>query len=333
MRGDSAATLKRPIATSGLPRGSSHESSYAVHRSAPEKGSGSPMPSVGSLRRPRDRKEQPRIVPVAVCGGLAERGIFRLGHGPILPRELEPPPVADRLGHVACGDRLHAREVGDRARELEHAMVGARREPQPGDRLLEQRLPGGSARQWRSTSFVPSSTLGLPCRASWRARAAATRSRTTALPSAGSSASSSAWGTAGTSMWISMRSRSGPEDSTPVARDLVGSTAASPAVMSEVAAGARIHRRDELEARGEVAFAQCARDRHASRLERLAQDLEHAAVELRQLVEEQDTPVRKRNLARPGVAATTDEREAGSRMVRGAERSLPPLLDLKASAR
>ena len=35
----------------------------------------------------------------------------------------------------------------------------------------------------------------------------------------------------------------------------------------------------------------------------IAQDLEHTTVEPRQLVEEEDTPVRKRNLARTGIAA------------------------------
>jgi len=123
-------------------------------------------------------------------------------------------------------------------------------------------------------------------------------------------ASSSAWGTAGTyDVDVdAVEERSG--DPAPIARDLVGSTAAPAAVMSEIAARARIHRRDELEPGGEVALAERARDRHPARLERFAKYFEHTAVELRELVEEQDAPVRKRNLPRPGVAAAPYEGEA-----------------------
>jgi len=41
-------------------------------------------------------------------------------------RDLQPPPITDRLGDVGRGDRVDAGKIGDRARELEHTVVGAR---------------------------------------------------------------------------------------------------------------------------------------------------------------------------------------------------------------
>src|SRR5438046_5228282 len=74
-----------------------------------------------------------------------------------------------------------------------------------------------------------------------------------------------------------------PGDATPVARDLVGRAAASAARVSEIAARAWIHRRDKLKARREARLARCARDVDAAGLERLAQNLEDTAVPFGQL--------------------------------------------------
>ena len=48
------------------------------------------------------------------------------------------PAVLNRLGHMGSTDRRHPRKVGNGARHLEYAMVGARGKSQPADRLLEQ---------------------------------------------------------------------------------------------------------------------------------------------------------------------------------------------------
>src|SRR6266581_9422219 len=55
-----------------------------------------------------------------------------------LERTLET-PVLDRFGDVGDGDRRLAREVGDGAGELQHPVVGARREMEPADSLSKQR--------------------------------------------------------------------------------------------------------------------------------------------------------------------------------------------------
>ena len=87
-----------------------------------------------------------------------------------------------------------------------------------------------------------------------------------------------------------------------------------------VAARTRIHRRDELELRRKLRLARRARDRDAARFERLAQHLEHVAVELRQLVEEQHAVMRERDLARPRIAAAADQRHRRRGVVRRAKR-------------
>ena len=83
-----------------------------------------------------------------------------------------------------------------------------------------------------------------------------------------------------------------------------------------MAAGARIHRSDELELRREIGLARRARDMDAATFERLAQGFEHAPIELGQLVEEQNALVRERDFARTRHAAATDERRGRRRVVR-----------------
>src|SRR2546429_8772421 len=55
-----------------------------------------------------------------------------------LERVLET-PVLDRFGDVGDGDRRFAGEVGYGARELQHPVVGARREMELADGLSQQR--------------------------------------------------------------------------------------------------------------------------------------------------------------------------------------------------
>jgi hypothetical protein len=75
------------------------------------------------------------------------------------------------------------------------------------------------------------------------------------------------------------------------------------------AAGAGIHRRDQLEARRELGLARCARHRHLAGFERLAQHLEHAAVPFRHLAFVNGLP---RILSRPHAPGAVRGRVGGS---------------------
>jgi len=85
--------------------------------------------------------------------------------------------------------------------------------------------------------------------------------------------------------------------SSAVARNRRFSTAAAARAIAGVAAGARIHGGDELETRREFALPRGTRDGDAAGLERLAERLERGALELGELVEEQDTVMGERDLA------------------------------------
>ena len=89
-------------------------------------------------------------------------------------------PVRERLGEVLDCDRVGPGQVGDRPRHLEHAIVGAGREPEPRRRPREELPPrrrqravaqrAGAASAARSRVRAP-----RPRRAHWRSRARATR--------------------------------------------------------------------------------------------------------------------------------------------------------------
>jgi hypothetical protein len=80
-----------------------------------------------------------------------------------------------------------------------------------------------------------------------------------------------------------------------IARDLIGRAAASRRRMAEITAGAGVHRRHQLEARRKSGPPRRARNGDVAGFQRLAQRLEHAAVEFRQFVEKQHTVVRQRD--------------------------------------
>src|SRR5436190_16316509 len=61
-----------------------------------------------------------------------------------------------------------------------------------------------------------------------------------------------------------------PRYAAAIAGDALRGAATAPAAVAAVAAGAGIHRRDELEARRELYLARSARDRHAAGFNRLA---------------------------------------------------------------
>src|SRR5690606_9747917 len=96
----------------------------------------------------------------------------------------------------------------------------------------------------------------------------------------------------------------GPRDAAAIACDLFSAAGAASRRIAGPAAGAGIHRRDELEARREIGLARGARAHDMTRFERFAQHLEHAAGPLGQLAEEQHAGVRERDPARARLRTT-----------------------------
>ena len=188
--------------------------------------------------------------------------------------------------------------------------------------------PGSSGVATRSSSSPSASALvRTPGRCSARpgpARAAATRRATSALPSAGGGRVRSAADTPGTSTCKidAVEQRAGDP------RLIIGGAARRAAAgergIAEVAAAARVHRRDQLDPRRKGHVGVGAGDADASGLERLAQRIEHRALEFRQLVEEQDAEVREADLARADAQAAADQRRHRGAVVRRAERPAAP---------
>ena len=107
-----------------------------------------------------------------------------------------------------------------------------------------------------------------------------------------------------------------PGELAAVAGDLVGRASAAPVRVAVVAAGAGVHRRDELEAGREFGPAGGAGDGDVAGFEGLAQGFEHAAVEFGEFVEEQHAVVRQADFAWARGAATAHQRRRGGRVVR-----------------
>jgi hypothetical protein len=121
-----------------------------------------------------------------------------------------------------------------------------------------------------------------------------------------------------------MRSISGPEIriwQSPAQRS-IAAAAAGEAGLKGIAAAAGIHRRNQHEARrvGDAMIG--AGDRDRAILERLAQRVEHARLELGQFVEEQHAMMGKRDLAGSCTDAAAGEGRHARRMMRAAERPL-----------
>ena len=85
-------------------------------------------------------------------------------------------------------------------------------------------------------------------------------------------------------------------------------------------ARARVHRGDQLEPRREDGRPAGPGDRHPPFLERLPERLEHVAIELGQLVEEEDALVGQRDLARRQARSAADHGGIRDRVVRRTER-------------
>ena len=95
---------------------------------------------------------------------------------------------------------------------------------------------------------------------------------------------------------------------------------AGEAGLARAAAAARVHGGDQHEARRIGDAVVGARDRDLAALERLAQRVEHARIELGEFVEKQHAAVRERDLARLGAQAAADQRRHAGRVMRRAER-------------
>ena len=99
-------------------------------------------------------------------------------------------------------------------------------------------------------------------------------------------------------------------------------TAARQCGIGEVAAAARVHRRDQLDPRREGDVGIGTRHADLAGLERLAQRIEHRALEFGKLVEEQHAEMRQADLARTHFQAAPDQGRHRRRMMRASER--PP---------
>ncbi len=191
----------------------------------------------------------------------------------------------------------------------------SRRSVRRGDRLDHVGRRGGVA----GDAIEPELAVAL---APGSSRAAATRSATSAEPSRGGGCSRSA---AGDRRHVDRQIEAveqRPRQPRLILGDAarIGAAAAGVAGFVGVAAAARVHRRDQLEAGGIDDAMVGAGDRHFAGLERLAQAVERLRVELGQFVEKQHAVMGERDLARPGVDAAADQRRHRRRMVRGAER-------------
>src|SRR5712692_9192486 len=202
-------------------------------------------------------------------------------------------PVLDRLGHVGDADGQFARKVGDRASELQNAVIRARGQVQPRDRLLQQRarLVLSDAESLHLSRAEPGVVLAL----AFELPSARPFDALPDLRRAFASACLHELVFAQRGHFdldidtIEQRSR----EPAAVARNLVGRAAALAAEMSQIPARARIHCADQLEARRILGLAGGARAGDAAGFERFAQRFEHPAVELRQLVQKQHAVVRK----------------------------------------
>ena len=108
-------------------------------------------------------------------------------------------------------------------------------------------------------------------------------------------------------------------------RLIIGGAARRPAAgqrrIAQMAAAARVHRRDQLDPRREGDMGVGAGDADAAGLERLAQRIEHRPLEFGQLVEEQHAQMREADLARAHPQPAADQRRHRRRVMRRAERA------------
>lgn len=83
-----------------------------------------------------------------------------------------------------------------------------------------------------------------------------------------------------------------------------------------MSAAAWVHRRDQLDARGKAHMRVGPRDADGAGLQRLAQRIEHRALELRQFIQEQHAQVGETHLPRPDAKAPAHQRGHRGRVMR-----------------
>lgn len=211
--------------------------------------------------------------------------------------------ILHRFGDVGWGDGDAAGQVGDAARDAQHAVVGARREVETGQRLFEQRGAGGVGLAVLVDLTVRQLSVGsalarqLP--RTRRADAGGDERRRFAV---GRILQVCCGQRGDFDLQIdAIEQRAGNPQA--VTRDLIGRASALAAGRAVETAGAGIHRRDQLELCRKFGLARRARNVDATVFERLAQRFEHAAVEFGEFVEEQNALMRERNFARTRYAA------------------------------
>lgn len=118
--------------------------------------------------------------------------------------------------------------------------------------------------------------------------------------------------------YLSVEQRAG--DLCLIVRRALRCPGAGEARIPEIAAAARIHRRDQLDARGECDVRIGTRDADRARFERLAQRIEDGALELGKLVEEQDAKMRQADLAWLHLETAAGQRRHRGGMMRRPER-------------
>lgn len=99
-------------------------------------------------------------------------------------------------------------------------------------------------------------------------------------------------------------------------------------VHPQIAATARVHRRDQLKLRGIGDVHADAGDGHFARFQRLAQGIQSGARKFGQFVQKQNALVRQRHFPRSGFLPSADQSRHRRRMMRGTERAFgnqPPV--------
>lgn len=195
--------------------------------------------------------------------------------------QLDRAPITDRLADLR-GVRLRiAGKIGDRARNFQHPVIGSRR---PVEALA------GLAQQALSLGIGAAEAIGLAS-AQHLVGAALARQLSIARGGhaprdhrAGLGRARAALGQLGGRQRgqgdlqvdaIHQRSRQLAQ----IARGYLGRAAAAARGITAPAAGTGVHRRDQLAGGGEVSLQADPRDRDAAGFERLAQHLQHVAIE------------------------------------------------------
>lgn len=179
--------------------------------------------------------------------------------------------------------RVVAREVRDRPRDLQHAVVRARRPAEPLARVAQQRLARAVRAAERIGLAARQHVVGLALpRELPLARERDARGHGFARFAGGRRPLGQLGGRERGNLDLDVDPvEERPGQLAQIARGDVGRAAAAAGRVAAPAARARIHRGDQLARGRKIRLQRGARDRDAAGLERLAQRLEHVPVEFR----------------------------------------------------